>query len=294
MHLVTRWVSIAALVAVMGLVGCDGQLDSQINDKLNDQLNDQQDQPKDDSITGDKSNPINLTGAVVKGPLVDAVVAVYPLQMNAGGSAVTIGSTAIANGTTNSSAEIVGVTIPDSYTPPFIVEFSANSQTTDLMTGQPPLIQKMRTVVTADSLQAQSGIYGTALTTLIIDSALAITNNDSNNTPTISRFVANLGVAKDRVLSTVGFGLGDIDPFTTAPLVNSSTKTTEQLQKAAQYRAATEALSAIAVQLAEKVSESGTTVNADAILSAMGADLATPSGEIKLTQATGSSTLNKS
>ena len=112
-------------------------------------------------------------GGGIKGPLVNAIVTVYevdPTATDFKGSAV--GSP----GSTDAQARITGISLPLPLNPPYILEFTSDSSTTDLLTGRPPVITEMRTLLTQDLLDSGEQIYATPLTTMAVD--LAIKNAD--------------------------------------------------------------------------------------------------------------------
>ncbi len=209
---------------------------------------------------------VSLSGSVVKGPLVGADVALYPLQVS--GTTLVMASTPIDTGTTDSQAQLSGVVVPAGATPPFIIEYRANAGTTDLTTGQYPVITVLRSVVRQEEINGLKRIYATPLTTMAVDLALARTNADGNGS--VAEFLTELETAAGQVTSTLGFGVtSDIDIFQTPPLLTSDTDTAEEQEATALYRGAVEALTAVAYEMGQRASGS----DADAVLSELVADL---------------------
>lgn len=81
-----------------------------------------------------------ISGGGIKGPLANAIVTVYNYDDTQPGFKGGVVSTA----STNSSAAITGLALPFPLNPPYIMEFTSDSGTTDLTTGQPPVITILR------------------------------------------------------------------------------------------------------------------------------------------------------
>ena len=181
----------------------------------------------------------SLSGGGVKGPLANATVTVYALDT----SAADFKGAVIGSGTTNAAAQIVGLSIPASATPPFIMEFTSTASTTDITTNAAPVIGTLRTVLTQQMIASGEPVYASPLTTMATD--IAIANADSNVTPysgdnngvtSTSEFLNALPIAAAQVVSTVGFGASGIDIWTTPPLINAATTSATQQTDVAQYR----------------------------------------------------------
>ena len=197
-------------------------------------------------------DPTSISGGGVKGPLANAVVNVYAFD----GSQAGFKGAVVATAATDASAAITGLALPFPVTPPYIMEFtSAPGTTTDITTGQYPVITTLRTVITQSLLDGGEQIYATPLTTMAVD--IAVSNAaDTNGTAGIQadEFEVALTVAATQVVSTLGFGLdSSVDIFDTPPLVDSTTVSAEQQAQVAAYRAAVEAVTAIAFIINEKV-----------------------------------------
>ena len=222
----------------------------------------------------------SISGGGVKGPLAYAEVAVYSFDATQPGFK---SAASIDTGSTDANAAITGVMLPSSSNPPYIMEFTSTPGTTiDITTGEFPVITTMRTVITQALLDGGDEIYATPLTTMAVD--IAVSNADSNVLPyagdndgvtTAAEFEAALKVAASQVVSTLGFGLdSSIDIFDTPPLVDSTTDTTEEQTDVAAYRAAVEAVTAVAYQIDQQTA-GGTT---DSVLAELAADLADGGG----------------
>lgn len=213
-------------------------------------------------------SPINVSGGGVKGPLANAVVTVYAFDASQSGFKGSV----VATASTDTNAAITGLTLPSPVTPPYIMEFTSVPGTTDITTGLFPVITALRTVITQALLDGGDPLYATPLTTMAVD--IAVTNAaDSNGTAGIQadEFETALTAAASQVVSTLGFGLNSsVDIFDTPPLVDNTTTSTQQQTDVAAYRAAVEAVTAIAFQI-NKQSSGGDT---DSVLTELAADLA--------------------
>ncbi len=232
----------------------------------------------------------SIGGGGVKGPLANADVTAYAFDASAPGFKGSV----IDTGTTDASAKITGLALPTPLTPPYILEFTSNSGTTDITTGQAPVITTMRTVLTQALIDGGEDIYATPLTTMATDLAVAKADSnvapftgDNNGTTTSAEFVAALPIAAGQVTSTLGFGVdSSIDIFDTPPLVDDTTDTTAEQTAVAAYRAAVEAVTAVVYEMDQQ--SAGTTP--DVVLSEITSDLAND-GVIDGTTETGTSTV---
>lgn len=213
------------------------------------------------------STGTTISGGGVKGPMANATVTVYAFDASQPG----FRGSAVGSGSTDSSAAITGLSLPFPLNPPYIMEFTANAGTTDITTGQAPVITELRTVITQALLDKGEQIYATPLTTMAVD--IAVQNaQDTNGTPGIQadEFEAALPLAASQVASTVGFGLdSSVDIFDTPPLVDDTTDTTEEQGEVAAYRSAVEALTAVAYQMQQQSAG-----DSDTVLAELAADLA--------------------
>lgn len=200
--------------------------------------------------------PVDVNGGGVKGPLVNAIVSVYLLDYSQPG----FKGNMVGSGTTGDDAAITGLSFVPVANTPYLIEFTSDDTgtppTTDLTTGQAPVITTLRTVV--DASQLSSLLYGTPLTTAAVD--LAMLKADSNVSPytgdnsgdvTEAEFLAALDIARAQVLSVFGFGLStDTDIFAASPIINANTTDEASLTQVAAYRTAIEAMTAIVFEMA--------------------------------------------
>ena len=217
-----------------------------------------------------------VTGGGVKGPLANAIITAYVFDPSQPGFKGTV----VGTGTTDTSSAISGLSLPLPLTPPYILEFTSTASTTDITTGQPPVITTLRTVLTQVLLNTGEQIYATPLTTMATD--IAIANADSNIAPftgnndgavTEQEFLSALSIAAGQVVSTLGFGMSSgIDIFDTPPLIDNTTDQTSEQTAVAEYRSAVEALTAMMFELGSNAANPPQT--AETMLAAFTADLA--------------------
>ena len=254
---------------------------------------------EDDTDVEVVQSSMALTGGGIKGPLANAVVTVYRIDVEAEGfKGLVAGS-----GSTNAQAQIQSLTLGFPISPPYLIEFTTDDDTVDVYTGVAPVITVMRSVITTELLNTGEQIYATPLTTMAVD--LAIRNadfdgnlsdgDDSTNQPswgdrdgdenpdtnlgdgtvTVEEFLSALPIAATQVKSTVGFGMGEeVDIFDTPPLIDNTTDSAEEQENAALYRAAVEAVTAVVYQ----INEATDTNDPNAVLAILANDLA--DGEI--------------
>ena len=223
---------------------------------------------------GNGATGATIGGGGVKGPMANATVTVYAFDASQPG----FKGAAVGSGTTDGSAAITGLSLPFPLNPPYIMEFTANAGTTDITTGQAPVITELRTVITQSLLDKGEQIYATPLTTMAVDLAVA---NADKNTPltaggttiwpgnndgstTAAEFEAALPLAATQVASTVGFGIdGNVDIFDTPPLLDSTTDSLEEQANVAAYRTAVEAVSAVVYEMSQQAAGDTNTVLAE-------------------------------
>lgn len=208
----------------------------------------------DDPVVDDPVADVAISGSGVKGPLVNALVYLYELDLEA----EDLKGTLVSNGTTNVSAEIEDLTLPEDSTGYFLIEFVADGGTVDLSSGLNPVLDVLVSVVSAADLLAANSVYATPLSTMVVAVAHANADEPSpyagNGDETISleEFLAALDVAQEEVKATLGFGLdSDVDIFTTPPLITDETTTADDQEDVAAYRQAIEAVAAVMVEIAE-------------------------------------------
>ena len=193
---------------------------------------DSDDYPNDP--TASSGNRINIMG--VDGPMAGADIEVYDLQSYITDSSIASSLLFVAS-TSNGNAVADGLLLtPDAGVGPFMVVVTANEATTDLSTGELPVVSEVTTIVT---LLSDARVYATPLTTLSV--ALAIEGQ-----AVADDVLANLSEAQVKAKAFFGFGMnGDIDIFTVPPVLDENTITVEIQAAVAQYRAATQALATV-------------------------------------------------
>jgi len=230
----------------------------------------------------------NVGGGGVKGPMAQALVTAYSFDgsldpflkpINSGFQNFIVGT-----GTTNISAQITGLILPSN--PPYILEFTGVNPTIptnpltgtyDITTGQYPVIDVLRTVVTQQMINSGADLYATPLTTMAADLAILIASQDpiANVDSVISaaEFASAVDTATSMIVSTLGFGIDkSINVFTTPPLLDSSALNVLQQQNVTEYRMAVEALTAITYEMLQLAGDTAFTTND--VLASLTADLA--------------------
>ncbi|WP_199768045.1 thrombospondin type 3 repeat-containing protein [Ketobacter alkanivorans] len=204
----------------------------------------------------------SLSGGGVDGPLANAMVTLYTIDT----SVEDFKGQVLGEGTTDTRARINGIDKPAATDAPYLLEFTADTDTRDLTACSDddtsgtievlteclqPVVGTLRTVVTADMLNSDRPVYATLLTTMATDIAIDATFSSSGDTAAL---LAALSDAAAQVKSTVGFGLGsDTDIFTTPPILDEDTDTPEEQQQVAAYRSAVQALASVVDQIADAV-----------------------------------------
>ncbi len=209
---------------------------------------------------GGGGTPAAMSGAGVDGPLANAIVTLYAIDT----SVANYQGEVLGTGSTNERAQIQDIDKPDSADAPYLLEFSADADTRDLTACEDgpdanttidvateclaPVVGTLRTIVTADMLEADRPVYATLLTTMATDLAIA-SNGIGGST---SDLLTALQTAAAQVKSTVGFGLdSSTDIFTTAPILDDSTDTAAEQEQVAAYRSAVQALASVLDQMAD-------------------------------------------
>ena len=109
----------------------------------------------------DPPSGITVDGGGTKGPLLNADVEVFQFDPTvADGKGVSLGT-----GTTDDQGNITGILIPNTTTGYLLFEIRANAGTTDLTTGQAPIISSMTTLRSAADVLVSGRVYGTPLMT---------------------------------------------------------------------------------------------------------------------------------
>ncbi len=194
-----------------------------------------------------------LTGASVDGPIANAIVRVYRVDT----TVPSLQGELLAEGTTDAQAQFAGLSVDSSETGPLLVVVTADDDTVDLNTGNPPIISEVRTIIPRGGVGEPA--FATPLTSMAI--ALTVAKADDDGSVTLEEFEAGLDDAASDVVSALGFGMGDdVDIFSTPPLVTDDTDSDEELGDVAAYRTAISGAAAIVFAI-EQNSDDGTDAN---------------------------------
>ena len=181
-----------------------------------------------------------IAGAGIKGPLAFASVKLYALdtrfeQLYEPGKP-------LAAATTNAYAEITGLAVPAVVAPPYVLVIDG-SNAIDRNTGMAPVIHKLVTIITQESLDSRKPVYATPYTTLAYQMLrLDFQSGGSSSLPLVDRLTQ---FSRDTI-QAIGFGMpAVIDVFTTPPIITSDATSVETQQLVVNYRAAIEALSSL-------------------------------------------------
>ncbi len=224
----------------------------------------------------DEPSLTSVSGAGVKGPLANADVALYTLDL----AATDLRGDTISTASTGPNSFIQGLTLPEGYAgQQLLLVISANDGTTDINTGAAPIITSLANVISADAIIAGTDVYATPLTTMAVE--LATAKADSTSAPysgngdgelSAAEFTAALQIAAGQVKSTLGFGLNsDFDIYTAVPMVTSDTTDIASQTSVVQYRQAIESLAVVINDLSTNVL--GGTSSSDDVLAALVDDL---------------------
>ena len=181
----------------------------------------------------------SVGGAGTKGPLVDAAVTVFQLDDQVDD----LRGAQLATGSTNAQAAIQ-VALANDTEGLLLVEVRATEETTDLTTGEAPVLTRLTTVIDAQDWLAGQAVYATPLTHLAVE--IAARNVGTNVESALAR-------AQRAVRNTFGFGLLDddgFDIFTTPPLLTSGIADDESRQRVLRHRRAVEGVAAVLAELA--------------------------------------------
>ncbi len=164
-----------------------------------------------DSSSGD----ISIFGAGIKGPLVDAIVVAYQVDVERSDLKGDI----IATGYTDELAQLqMQIRGSDVSRGPFLLEYQGGRE----LGGEAPVIDGLQTIVTTAQLNDGSPVFATPLSSLAI--FLAREDLDSaSGSVTADDFIEQLGDAEDTVKAA--FGMADrldLDLFESSPILNRS------------------------------------------------------------------------
>ncbi|ARN73081.1 PKD domain-containing protein [Oceanicoccus sagamiensis] len=207
---------------------------------------------------------VPVSGAAVKGPLVNATVNAYILDV----SAADLKGELVASGTTDDNAAITGLVVPGNKTSSsfYLIEFTGGVE----LNNSAPVIPVLRTIGKLSNLKLGAPVYATPLTSLTIE--LAKHNTDMSAEDIETDFNRQLGVQEAVVKDF--FGLGLLDPenpgdnfFKRAPLVIDDASDASFVLK---YRTAIEVLGA----LINELNSLDTNSTGDQLLEGLAEDLA--------------------
>jgi len=200
----------------------------------------------DSTPTEDPTDTQTVAGNATKGPLANADVTVFELDT---GSEDLLG-TEIASGVTDSQAKIA-VDLPVDTEGLLVVRVTANEDTTDLTTGQPPVLSRLSTIAEASEWLAGQPVYATPLSHMAVQ--ITASNIGGDGDISNAQIRSSLARAQRVVRNTVGFGLlddatdenGPIDLFRTAPVLTNDAVDASARLRTLRYRKASEAIAAV-------------------------------------------------
>ena len=211
---------------------------------------------------------INVMG--VDGPMANATINLYKLQDYVDNYNPTTnvrstsGLTPVATGFSDELGMLENLPMSfDSGNGPFLIEVTSNPSTVDLTTGDYPVIDTVRSIITQDQYGSdKQRFYATAFTTLVVDKLTSqnLSINKINDDGEVQKFqsvnlvLRDLDSVANEVTSLYGFGLlhkvdqnglikDTIDIFDTPPVFDETTSTDNSQDDAAAYRAALETFS---------------------------------------------------
>ena len=171
-----------------------------------------------------------IAGAGIKGPLAFASVELYVLDTRFG--ELYEPGNPIAAATTDAYAQITGLAVPADIAPPYILIIDGTNAI-DLNTGVAPVISKMITVITQESLDSGKPVYVTPYTTL----AYQMLRLESPGDGLQASFLDDLSLGTDLaqfnqdIIQAIGFRMPDeTDIFTTPPIITADTTSIEEQQ----------------------------------------------------------------
>ncbi|WP_133489984.1 thrombospondin type 3 repeat-containing protein [Alcanivorax sp. 24] len=217
---------------------------------------------------GGSSNPpasdtggsgMKMSGAAVKGPLANAPVMAYRIDVAVGNlQGASVGETR-----TSQQAAIDGLTLKP-VEAPFLLVITVDGETTDLSTDDgSAAMQTLKTIVTQSQLSGNQPVYATPMTTMVVELL-------SEKELTTENFDSELVAAQAQVATALGFG---IDPtlnlFETPPLYVSGMEEADY-SSVVKYRMANEALVAVATGIGSRTS---TPASSDAVIAMLAEDV---------------------
>jgi len=190
-----------------------------------------------------------IAGAGIKGPLAFASVELFALDTRFG--ELYEPGYPIAAAATDAYAQIAGLAVPVDIAPPYVLVIDGTNAI-DLNTGMAPVIRKMVTVITQESLNSGKPVYATPYTTLAyqmlkLRSVGIGSQGSSFNDLSIGNHLVHFN---QDILQAIGFRMrAETDIFTTPPIITADSTSIEEQQMVINYRAAIEALSSLLYKL---------------------------------------------
>ena len=200
----------------------------------------------DADARGDACEGDTISVFGIDGPMAGADVFIYHLQefIEASPGSENLLADPVTTDPVTGLADNIELVL-DAGEGPFAVGIIANETTIDLSTGESPVIGVLFTVVTS---LTDDRFYATPLTTAATLFAMEAGGLTDGLGGSMSNddFIAGLAEGQQLAKAYLGFGMdADIDIFTTPPVLDETTTTLELQQQVAQYRGASEALSAV-------------------------------------------------
>ncbi|MCK0154142.1 thrombospondin type 3 repeat-containing protein [Alcanivorax sp. S6407] len=209
--------------------------------------------------SGGASSGMEMSGAAVKGPLANAPVVAYRLDV----AAADLLGESVGETRTNLQAAIDGLTLKP-VEAPFVLVITVDEETTDLSTDDgSAAMQTLKTIITESQLSGNQAVYATPMTTMVVELL-------ANKTLTTENFASELAAAQAQVATALGFGIdGDLNLFETPPLYVEGMDEADY-SSVVKYRMANEALVAVASSIGGKTS---TPASSDAVIAMLAEDV---------------------
>ena len=198
-----------------------------------------------------------VSGAIVKGPLINANVAVYRLDF----TKPDLIGIQVGEGFTDQTATINGLIIEENEeNNDFYMLIATNGSELD---GSEPVINPLKTLVSSKDIISGQPVFATPLTTLALE-MLAIKKTNS------AQFSSALREVLVDVEKKFGFGvLGKVPIFTSSPIISHDTEQSSSLA----YRLASESFAAVLNELHQQVISSGITQDSNTTLQQLVSDI---------------------
>lgn len=209
--------------------------------------------------SGGASSGMEMSGAAVKGPLANAPVVAYRLDV----AAADLLGESVGETRTNLQAAIDSLTLKP-VEAPFVLVITVDEETTDLSTDDgSAAMQTLKTIITESQLSGNQAVYATPMTTMVVELL-------ANKTLTTENVASELAAAQAQVATALGFGIdGDLNLFETPPLYVEGMDEADY-SSVVKYRMANEALVAVASSIGGKTS---TPASSDAVIAMLAEDV---------------------